>query len=219
MLPGSLPTSRLSNPSGGLTAQLVRLDDLTADQRDQWAGLFQEQTGPGNPFCSPIWVGCWYRQYVPSADRRLVWASEGGRLVGVAPLYVQHLQLAGLPLADRLTMVGAGRTTPFELPQVLSAPGHGRAVSRAVVNRTLDQRVAWTELSLTRDQGWFTPGISGGWQGHRIGFQRHQESRACRPRSRWSCLGLPPVHPAAGAGGAVKLPANNLSRDCNSGFF
>lgn len=118
------------------------------------------------------------RQYVPPVDQRVLWISEGGRLRGLAPLYVQHLTVAGLPVARRMSLAGGGRTTPLELPQVLSAPGQGRAVIRALVQSTLSDDVSWSEISLTREQGWFTQGTPGG-QGRQLTFERHQQARAC----------------------------------------
>jgi CelD/BcsL family acetyltransferase involved in cellulose biosynthesis len=162
-----------------LTVGSWRLDQLTADQVAQWTRLFEEQPGPANPFCSPLWVGAWLRQYVARDDQRITLVLDGDRLIGVAPMHFQQVRAAGVPVARRLAMVGCGRTTPLELPQVLAAPGHARAVVRVVIQHTLAHRVSWSELSLGREQGWFPPGTSGvkGWLP--VTFQRHERARAC----------------------------------------
>jgi CelD/BcsL family acetyltransferase involved in cellulose biosynthesis len=162
-----------------LTVQSLRCDELTSDRSARWAELFGQQPGVANPFCSPVWVTHWLRHYVPRQDQRILWVGDGAELVGVAPLYVQRIRVAGMPVAVRLTMAGSGRTTPLELPELLSAPGHERAVVRAVIQHSLTEDVAWCEISLGRRHGWFPPATSGtpGWVP--VTFQRHQRARAC----------------------------------------
>jgi CelD/BcsL family acetyltransferase involved in cellulose biosynthesis len=164
--------------TAGIDVQLVLHSTLTDDQLRQWDGLWAAQTGVSNPFSSPLWVRAWYRHYVPPKDQRLLWVTEKDRLIGVAPMYVQHLDVARVPLGRRLVLVGAGRTTPLEIPPLLSTPGQGRAVNKAVVGHTLGEDVAWSELCVARDEGWFLPEAT---LGHEQGlaFRRHQQVRAC----------------------------------------
>jgi CelD/BcsL family acetyltransferase involved in cellulose biosynthesis len=171
-------TTKAPKQAGGLDVWTAPVAGLGADRLAEWQHLFESQDGLANPFWSPIWVTEWLQQYVPVHDHRVLWIAEAGRLVGVAPMYVQHLRAGRVPFARRLTMVGGGRTTPFELPQLLSAPGCARAVARAVVRHTLGHELTWAELSLGRDQGWFPPGAYGN-EDMLVTFKRHQRSRAC----------------------------------------
>jgi CelD/BcsL family acetyltransferase involved in cellulose biosynthesis len=45
----------------------------------------------------------------------------------------------------------------LEIPPFLAAAGQGRAVSKAVVHAVLSMDATWTELCLSRDDGWLSP--------------------------------------------------------------
>jgi hypothetical protein len=163
---------------GGLQVTRVPVDALDAGQLAAWSALHLAQDGAANPFSSPEWVTAWYRHFVPRGARQLLWITDRDRLVGVAPMYLQHLHLARLPVARRLTMVGSGRSTPIEIPPLLCATGRGRAVTRAIALHALTHDVSWAELSLSRDHGWLLATVLSGPDEPPI-FQRHQQLRAC----------------------------------------
>jgi CelD/BcsL family acetyltransferase involved in cellulose biosynthesis len=171
-------TSKTPKQAGSLQVWSAPLSRLGDDRRAEWQRLFESQQGLANPFSSPVWVCEWLAQYVPVQDQRVLWIAESDRLVGVAPMYVQQVGAGRLPVGRRLTMVGGGRTTPLELPQLLTAPGYARAVSRAVITHTLTQNATWAELSLGRDQGWFPVGTYRN-EDMVVTFKRQQRSRAC----------------------------------------
>jgi len=172
----SAPAGR--DVGGGFTLREVPLDGLSTGDLARWEALHAAQEGVANPFSAPIWVDAWYRRFVPRAKRHLLLVSHGDQLVGVAPLYEQRLHLARLAVARRLVPVGGGRTSALEIPPLLCAAGHGRAVTRAVVEQALTCDVAWSELSLSREQGWLNAHLAGG-PGQPPVFQRHQQVRAC----------------------------------------
>jgi len=163
-----------------MTVDRVRVGDLGPGLRAEWHGLFGRQTGTANPFSSPTWVEHWYRHYVPrEAHRHLLLVRDGGgRLVGVAALYEQAVGPRRLPVGRRLVPVGYGLPSPLELPQVLTAAGHGRAVHQAVVRYARGAGTDWAELSLARDEVWFEPG----WVEDTTAeapFLSHRGARAC----------------------------------------
>jgi len=176
--PPAAAAAPTSPRGGGVVVSPVVLDRLDADALAEWTALHAGQVEAANPFTSPTWVSAWYRHYVPRDHRRLLWITEHGRLVGVAPMYLQELHVLKLPMARRLTLVGSGRTTPMEIPALLSVPGRGRAVVRALVDHTLSRDVAWCEISLSREQGWMNAHLAAG-PGRPAVFQRHQQVRAC----------------------------------------
>jgi Acetyltransferase (GNAT) domain len=157
----------------------VAISELTVADRERWSALHQRQHQPANPFCSPEWVITWLSHYSRPRDQHLLLVLDGDHLVGVAPLVVQSMRVLGVPVNRRLVLAGGGGASPLELPAVLSAPGHGRAVVRAVIGYTVSAGYAWTELSLGPGQGWITPGAFAGQSLPALPFQRHQRSRVC----------------------------------------
>ncbi|GAA4987726.1 GNAT family N-acetyltransferase [Kineococcus glutinatus] len=137
-------------------------EQLTEDQLAEWEDLLTRQPDPANPFCAPEWVTAWYRAHVPDpADRHLLLVRDAaGTLTGIAPM---HLSRSGHPRLGvrRLLLVGAGRRTPLELPQVLTAAGAARQVHTDLAAHLLDlaERTGadWSELALDREQAWFEP--------------------------------------------------------------
>lgn len=90
-----------------LDAELI--DDLGAAEqvRSEWDGLAQ---ACGLPLMSPAWVLAWWRHLAPpDAQPRVALVREGGRLVGLAPFFVQpdkpgriDYRLPGIELSVRL---------------------------------------------------------------------------------------------------------------------
>jgi len=179
--------SKGGSPQGGDGLLVTRADAASLDDARlaAWLDLHRAQEGVANPFCSPTWVLAWYRQYVPAERQVLLLVTDRDRLVGVVPLYLHEFALGRVPLARtrplarRLVTVGAGVSTPMELPPLLSAPGRARAVTRAVVRWALRAGVDWTELCLAREQhGWLGAEQAGVTAGV-AAFARFQQVRAC----------------------------------------
>ena len=127
-----------------------------------WQRLFEAQPTPSNPFLSPIWVQHWYRNFVPSADRRVVLVrrrtgdSPPGELMGIAPMYVNRRRLGPARLVDRMLPAGAGvGSNPYEIPGLLCDGDHVREVTKAVTSACLGVAVDWCELPLAPHQSWF----------------------------------------------------------------
>ncbi|WP_337060010.1 GNAT family N-acetyltransferase [Kineococcus sp. G2] len=164
----------------GRSVQRVPVEELDPWARAEWYGLFDRQEGVANPFCSPLWVEHWYSTHVPRPeDRHLLFVrDEESRLVGVAAMHEQAVGPRRLPVGRRLVPVGYGRSTPLELPQVLSARGQARAVHQAVVRHCRDVGTDWAELSIPRDEAWFEPA----WVQDTTAespYHAHRAARAC----------------------------------------
>jgi CelD/BcsL family acetyltransferase involved in cellulose biosynthesis len=71
-----------------------------------WSGLLEQASEP-SVFLSPEWIRAWWRAYGGGHDAML-WAAhdEQGGLVGLAPLYVRRVRLAGLVDARVIGVMG-----------------------------------------------------------------------------------------------------------------
>lgn len=206
---------------GGLSVQLEDLDRLAGPGREEWDALYERQGGVANPFCAPEWVETWYRHFTAPADRHLLVIRRGDELVGVAPFYLDSLQVGKTAVISRLRLVGSGQGgSMLELPQVLSHPEHPRDVLRAVVAETMKRSPAgraadWTETAIPDAQGWFEPEwsystgepvafhrqqmvracvvlrLAGGWESVRSGFKRNLKESLRRSRNRLAKDGRP----------------------------
>jgi CelD/BcsL family acetyltransferase involved in cellulose biosynthesis len=171
-------------PSSGkqksLSVTIADADALSVADLSGWDELVRTQRDRVNPFLTPEWVQSWYAAYVPPADQVLILVHDpAGNLVGVAPLYVQHVGPARLRMGSRLLPVGAGvGPNPFEMPGMLTSAQTPREVTRAVVAFTLGLDVDWCELALAQWQGWFEPE----WVyavDNPVTFSEFQRPRAC----------------------------------------
>lgn len=163
---------------GTLSVNIVRSARPDDTLMDEWVSLFEAQPIPANPFLHPEWVLGWLRTYDTDPALVLVRSTDTGKLVGVAPLWVQQLSIGPLTAARRMIPVGGGFSSPFEMPGRLAAPGWDREVSRAVVGATIgDPAVDWCEISLGAGQGWFEPEWAFGQAP--VSFGEHVRARAC----------------------------------------
>jgi len=147
----------------------------------EWTDLC-ERAGGGNPFVHPQWLMPWARHHTRPRDLYMVAVRDGaGRLQGIAPFYWRHYPLGPGLVASALQLLGSG---PFEmlseLPQVVAAPGHARAVLRAVFAHlcAAAPRWDWCEVTLSPDQGWLEPAWLDGGPRERA-FAVQKGTRAC----------------------------------------
>ena len=183
--PSTVPASASKAEKQGATGRryvdLVPLALLSGPERPAWDALFESQQGLANPFCAPEWVEHWYEAFTEPQDRFVFVLRDGDRLIAVAPFFRSRVVAAGVTVARRLQLVGAGQGgSLLELPQILAAPGEERTALRATVAATLeaDTGTHWAETSITSAQGWFEPQ----WVVHTdqpVAFHRQQLSRAC----------------------------------------
>lgn len=162
----------------------ILLEELAGRDRSAWDALYAAQDGVANPFCAPEWVQTWYEHFTHPADRHLLLVRKTGRLVGVAPFYVERRTVSGRSVVSRLRLAGAGQGgSLLELPQILASPAETRAVTRAVVAATMvrspgGRRIDWSETTIPTSQGWFEPEWSYS-TGEPVSFFRPQWARAC----------------------------------------
>ena len=99
--------------------------------REEWDAL---AVGAGRPYCAPAWMLAWWRHACGEGPPlRAVVVLEGGRLLGIAPFWLDR---RGMPPA-RHRLLGDGLAAPVE---PLSAPGREREVADVVVS-TLSRAV------------------------------------------------------------------------------
>lgn len=76
-----------------LAAEILSGEPALASLRDEWDAL---AVGAGRPYCSPAWMLSWCRHARPDGTAlAVVAATEEGRLVGIAPLWLASDPLRG----------------------------------------------------------------------------------------------------------------------------
>lgn len=115
-----------------------------ASVRIGWDALAVERR---RPCCAPDWMLAWWRHARPHGSAlRVVAVSEGGRLIGLAPLWARR---GGLPFAFHEVL--AGSFSPPVGP--LAAPGREREVGEAVAAALADVRPRPSALRLWSEVG------------------------------------------------------------------
>ena len=114
----------------------------TIDTAEDFAGLaaaweaLHDAAPAASVFTSWLWQYEWWKVYGKDQQLRVLVASEGGRAVGILPLYIQASKVAGFPVRH-LRLVGTGGDTyPDDMGPVLagSSPGEvGRALAQAAL--------------------------------------------------------------------------------------
>ena len=111
---------------------------------DEWRRLWSEQaTAP--VFVHPTWARSWWRHFGRGRRLRLVGVEEAGRLIALAPLFLER----PYPVPGRLRIIGAGVTDDFH-DWLLPAD---RSTRLACVSALFDH--------LARQRGWLTLELQG----------------------------------------------------------
>ena len=80
-----MPVRRLPGAAVTLATQVIEGEEGAEAIRRQWDDL---AVAASRPFCAPAWALAWWRSTAsPVAAMRIVTASDGDRLVGLAPLW------------------------------------------------------------------------------------------------------------------------------------
>lgn len=115
-----------------------------------WNDLLAEASEPSIFLC-PEWISAWWGAYGGDLDAKLFAAfDEAGRLVGLAPLYLRRLRLAGLQNVRVLGVMGDG-DIGSEYQGLLALPGKEGALLSA--------------LAEALDGGWALCDFGGLWEG------------------------------------------------------
>ncbi len=134
-----------------MRAETLNTTAALAALADEWWALWRS-VPEATPFQAPAWLLAWWRHFAPGA-LAVVAVRDGGRLVGLAPLYREH---------------GGGRLLPIGISlsdyhDVLIEPGRFEAVAEAVAAEA--GRLDWPswELPDLRDDAaaWRLPAPAG----------------------------------------------------------
>jgi Acetyltransferase (GNAT) domain len=128
--------------------------------RSDWLELFHRSQAP-NPFAHPDWLLAWSEHFVASDGLYVVTVrAKEGMLVGIAPFYRRLYQFGLGPKVTHLQLLGTGRQGSLtEIPAVLTQPGQGRKILRAVMQALSSRSCEWDwfEVTMTPEQGWLEP--------------------------------------------------------------
>ncbi len=115
-----------------MNVDMVMDADALGRLEPEWWDLFG-RVPAASPFSSPAWLLPWWRSFVPGVLHTVALRRDG-RLVGLAPLYVE----AGPP--RRLLPLGIGISDYLD---VLIDPAHAAEVSAALVEALMASRHCW----------------------------------------------------------------------------
>ena len=123
--------------SAELTADIIRdAEELSALEPEWWA--LWRVCPSATPFQSPAWLLPWWQSFAPGALHAVA-VRRAGRLVGLAPLYLE----AG-PYGRRLLPIGISLS---DYHDVLLAPEEGEAAGAALI-RALERAPEWESWEL-----------------------------------------------------------------------
>lgn len=125
--------------SGGLSVSFVRDEAGLAALAPEWWQLW-ERAPPATPFQSPGWLIPWWRAFKPGALLTVV-VRIGGRLVGLAPFYVEGT-------GDRARILALGISIS-DYQDVLVEAGMEEPVLAAIANAYARAPEPWGEWEMT----------------------------------------------------------------------
>ena len=117
-----------------------------ASLADDWEGL-QKDASSTSVFQSFDWQYLWWTTYGRGQPLRLFLATQGDRLVGVLPLYIQTVPTMRVPVRLLRPIGIGGDTSPDDLGPVLGA-GCEERVAQALVTAVM-QLPGWDVLQLS----------------------------------------------------------------------
>jgi CelD/BcsL family acetyltransferase involved in cellulose biosynthesis len=106
-----------------------------APATEEWRAL-NDRARAGTMFLSPDWMEPWWDHFGYGREQRIVCVREGGRLIGVLPLFAETVRMGGVRVR-RVAFIGDGETGCDYL-DVLAEPGR----EREVLERCLDALLA-----------------------------------------------------------------------------
>ena len=92
---------------------------------DEWRAL-NARARAGSMFLSPDWLEPWWKHFGGGRELRTICVREGGRLIGVLPLFAERIALGGVPVT-RIAFLGDG-DTGCDYLDALAEPGREREV-------------------------------------------------------------------------------------------
>ena len=136
----------------------------------------------GLPYCAPAWLLAWWRNAAPAGARlRVAVASDGARVVGVAPFFAEPWR-AGLSRWSLLASDVSSRIEPLAEPSL--RPAVARAMAAALAQS--DPRPARMDLNGLPAESYWPRALCAEWPG------------GLRPRRYWASPTPAPTVPLTG---------------------
>ena len=101
---------------------------------EEWRDL-NRRSRSGTMFLGPEWLEPWWKHFGEGRELATICVREGGRLIGLLPLFIETVRLAGIQVR-RLAFMGDGDTGCDDL-DLLAEPGREREVIEHCITRLL----------------------------------------------------------------------------------
>ena len=102
---------------------------------EEWRAL-NARARAGTMFLGPEWLLPWWKQFGEGRELAVVCVREGGRLIGLLPLFLEQVRVGGIEVR-RLAFLGDG-DTGCDYLDVLAEPGREREVLDRCLEKLVD---------------------------------------------------------------------------------
>jgi CelD/BcsL family acetyltransferase involved in cellulose biosynthesis/2-polyprenyl-3-methyl-5-hydroxy-6-metoxy-1,4-benzoquinol methylase len=126
-----------------LTLEIMRTEQEFDAIEGEWNNLVQDSTC--SVFQTFEWVRTWWKYFHRRHELKIMLFRESGKLVGIAPMFIQRVRVLGIPLARRLQFIGCGLS---DYADFIIAPGYEQKVLTIFVKRILNVAEKWDILDL-----------------------------------------------------------------------
>lgn len=113
------------------------------------------------PFNTWLWLSTWWKHYARSSDELvLLVARDAGRVVAIAPLYVERARMCRVIPVKVLRFLGSGRDTSPDYLNIIALPEYRESAQLAILDH-LPTLSGWHKLYLSdvREQSSFARAI------------------------------------------------------------
>ncbi len=122
-----------------LPAQVIEVAPIEttvgAPDTAEWRAL-NARARAGNMFLSPDWLEPWWAQFGAGREQQILCVREGGKLIGVLPLFAETVRLGGIDVR-RVAFLGDGETGCDYL-DAIAEPGREREVLEHCLDALLE---------------------------------------------------------------------------------
>jgi CelD/BcsL family acetyltransferase involved in cellulose biosynthesis len=150
---------------------------------EEWRALNQ-RARTGTMFLGPEWLLPWWDQFGEGRELAAICVREGGRLIGLLPLFLESVRLGGVAV-KRLAFLGDGQTGCDYL-DVLAEPGREREVVELCLSKIME--LPWDVCDL---DGLWRESYTALQFAHRFPPERVTESVVRDARVRFVCPHIP----------------------------
>ncbi|MBN1540584.1 GNAT family N-acetyltransferase [candidate division KSB1 bacterium] len=126
---------------------LITKDQAFYRMRESWDALLASSHAD-NPFLTWEWAYTWWQAMQdPDHELHILYLSEKGKWIGIAPFVIHHQRLAGLIPRRRIEFIGAELMSGEHLDLIV-LPGYEDEMGRQIVSHLYRMRKSWDDIEL-----------------------------------------------------------------------